>query len=253
METMTVGGIPLDVHIAGSGPPLLYLHPEILADRIKPNLDALAAKHRLIAPRHPGFGSNAPVPADFTSVADIAYLYLDLADRLGLDRPVLAGASFGGWVALEMAVRNPGRFSKLVLISSVGVKFAGREERDFADLFYLPDAQAFPALFADPARFAPDYTKMTEAEVQAYARERQFMAYYAWRPYMHNPGLKRWLHRIDIPALVLWGDQDRFATADYGRKLAGALPKAEFKLITGAGHYPQIEQPEAVARAIDAF
>lgn len=253
METMTVGGIPVEVHISGSGPPLLYLHAEMLADRVRPNLDALASKHRVIAPHHPGFGPNAPVPADFTSVADIAYLYLDLIDRLGLDRPILVGASLGGWIALEMAVRNPKLFSKLVLISSVGVKFSGREDRDFADLFYLPDAQAFPALFADPARFAPDYARMSEAEVQAYARERQSMAYYAWRPYMHNPGLKRWLHRVDLPTLVLWGAQDQFVKPDYGRRLAEALPRARFEEISGAGHYPQIEQPDAVVRAIEAF
>ena len=54
-----------------------------------------------------------------------------------VETPILAGASFGGWVALEMAVRAPERFAKLVLLGTVGVKLGGREDRDFADIFQI--------------------------------------------------------------------------------------------------------------------
>ncbi|MEZ5855858.1 MAG: alpha/beta fold hydrolase [Hyphomicrobiaceae bacterium] len=79
------------------------------------------------------------------------------------------------------------------------------------------------------------------------------MAHYAWRPYLHNPGLKRWLHRVDIPALVVSGAKDTFASPDYGRRLAGLLAKADFKTIAGAGHYPHIERSEDLVAAITAF
>ncbi|MDX2157264.1 MAG: alpha/beta hydrolase [Hyphomicrobiaceae bacterium] len=252
METLDVRGTPVEVHIVGSGPPLLYLHAEQFFDRAKPNLEALARTWRVIAPRHPGFGE-AAMPADFRSVDDIAYLYHDLLDQLGLDNVTLVGASFGGWIALEMCVRNCARLSRLALISSLGVKFSGREERDFADIFYLNDTAAFSALFADPGRFAPSYETMSMSEVQAIARERQALAYYGWKPYLHNPILKRWLHRVSLPTLVLWGEADGFAKPEYGHKLASAIPAAELKLIPRAGHYPQIEQSEAVVRALDAF
>ena len=71
---------------------------------------------------------------------DIAYLYLDLLDRLDLQETVLVGSSFGGWVALEMAVRSENRIGRLVLIDSLGVKFGTREERDIADIYVLPGA-----------------------------------------------------------------------------------------------------------------
>ena len=76
--------------------------------------------------------------------------------------------------------------------------------------------------------------------------------------YMHllqtfTPGLKRWLHRVDLPTLVLWGEEDRFAKPSYGQSLVSALPAAELMVIRDAGHYPEIEQSEAVIRAIDAF
>jgi pimeloyl-ACP methyl ester carboxylesterase len=252
METRDVSGIPVEIHGGGSGPPLLYLHAEQYFEKVRPHLDALAKTWTVIAPRHPGFGA-ASKGTDLRSVDDLAYLYLDLLDALKLDEVVLVGASLGGWIALEMCVRNRARLSKLVLVSSVGVKFSGREERDFADLFYMRDDEAFPKLFADPARHAPNYATMSAGELEQVARDRQMLAHYGWRPYLHNPGLKRWLHRVDLPTLVVWGEQDRFARPAYGRALASALPNAQLTLIPGAGHYPEIEQSDATIRALSAF
>jgi pimeloyl-ACP methyl ester carboxylesterase len=252
METLEVKGFPVEIHTAGSGPPLLYLHAEQYVEQVRPYLDTLAKKWTVIAPRHPGYGA-ASVATDFRSVDDLAYLFLDLLDELKLDNVVLVGASLGGWIALEMCVRNHTRLSKLVLVSSVGVKFSGREERDFADLFYMPDIEAFPMLFADPQRYAPSYAAMSSDQLEELARERHMLAHYGWRPYLHNPGLRRWLHRVNLPTLVLWGEADSFAKPSYGQSLASALPTAELKLIQGAGHYPEIEQSEAMIRAIDAF
>jgi pimeloyl-ACP methyl ester carboxylesterase len=252
METLDVKGFPVEIHTAGAGPPLLYLHAEQYFERVRPHLDALAEKWTVIAPRHPGYGVTSGA-TELRSVDDLAYLYLDLLDELSLDDVVLVGASFGGWIALEMCVRNRARLSKLVLVSSVGVKFSGREDRDFADLFYMPDIEAFPMLFADPKRHAPSYAAMSSAELEELARERHMLAHYGWRPYLHNPGLKRWLHRVNLPTLVLWGEADGFAKPSYGRSLTEALPTAELMLVRGAGHYPEIEQSQAVIRAIDAF
>jgi pimeloyl-ACP methyl ester carboxylesterase len=252
METLDIKGFSVEIRRAGSGPPLLYLHAEQYFERVTPYLDALARKWTVIAPRHPGYGATSGA-TEFRSVDDLAYLYLDLLDELKLNKVVLVGASLGGWIALEMCVRNHARLSKLVLVSSVGVKFSGREERDFADLFYMPDIETFPMLFADPKRHAPDYATMSSGQLEELARERQMLAHYGWRPYLHNPALKRWLHRVDLPTLVVWGAADRFASQSYGQSLTSALPAAELMLIEGAGHYPEIEQSEATLRAIDAF
>lgn len=252
METLDIRGLPVEVHTAGSGPPLLYLHAEQFVGATGPFLDALARRHKVIAPRFPGYTA-APIPADIRTVDDLAYMQLDLLDRLDLRQVTVVGASLGGWVALEMAVRNTSRIARMALVGPIGVKFAGREERDYADIFYLPDSAGFPTLFADPGKWAPRYTELPTAAVEELARERQTLAYYAWKPYLHNPGLRRWLHRADVPTLVLWGEQDRFAAPSLGRRLAEALPKAELELIPGAGHHPQIEQADATAKAIVAF
>ena len=252
METLKVADISLDVDVTGSGPPLLYLHAGQFTAQVQPFLKALAQTNTVIAPVHPGFGSR-PVPEDFRSLDDLAYLYLDLLAQLDVEDAIVVGASFGSWIALEMCVRNLNRAGRLVLISPVGLKFSDRDERDFADIFYLPDREVFSALFADPDRWAPNYTDLPQDEVEALARERQALAYFAWKPFFHNPGLMRWLHRVDIDTLVLGGERDRFTMPGYAGKVADALPRARLELITEAGHYPQIEQSQAVLEAISAF
>src|SRR6266478_1063947 len=123
MERIEIAGISVEALVAGAGPPLLFLHGGDYVAQNRPFLDRLAQRFRVIAPRAPGFG-NTPRPAWFRSVGDIAYLRLDLRDA------TVVGSSFGGWVALETAVRSTSRISRLVLIDSLGAKFGGREERD---------------------------------------------------------------------------------------------------------------------------
>ena len=140
-----------------------------------------------------------------------------------------------------------------MLIDSLGVKFGDREERDIADIYALPADEALRRTFTDPAGFVPDYPQLDDAELQAIAHDREATALYGWKPYMHNPALLHWLHRITLPSLVLWGDKDGIVAPSYGEKLAASLPNARFESIPGAAHYPQIEQPEAVADHIVRF
>lgn len=252
MERIELGGIAVETEIAGTGPPLLFLHGGDYVAQNRPFLDRLARRFRVVAPRHPGFG-DTPRPAWFRTVHDIAYLYLDLIDRLDLNDTLLVGSSFGGWVALEMAVRAQARIARLVLIDSLGVKFGGREERDIADIYALSAEEVVRRLFVEPARAVPDYATLGDAELLAIARDREATALYGWKPYMHDPALVHWLHRIACPALVLWGDKDGIVAPAYGEKLAATLPNARFARIAGAAHHPQVEQPDAVAAAIERF
>jgi pimeloyl-ACP methyl ester carboxylesterase len=250
--SMLVNGSRLELIDRGRGRPILFLHPHIGLDGTAPLFDRLAAAGRLIAPSHPGFG-HSDRPPDITTVDDLSYFYLDLMDALDLTDTTVVGASFGGWIAAAIAVKSTARIARLVLADPVGIKVGGRETRDIADIFAMVENDFTAHAFADPAAGTRDYRAMTDDEVTVAARNRETTAFYAWSPYMHDPKLKARLHRIRIPALVLWGAADRLVSESYGRAFAAAVPGATFEPVPGAGHFPYIEQPKLVAERVLAF
>jgi len=252
MERIQIGAVSLEVLTAGEGPPLLFLHGGDYFLQNRGFIEKLARHWRVIVPRHPGFGQSER-PDGFRTVHDLAYLYLDLLERQDFRNVMLVGSSFGGWIALEMCIRCVERIGRLALIDALGVKFGGREERDIADIYALPGDELLRRTFFDPRRAVPDYARLDDAEATAIVRDRAATALYGWRPYMHNPGLRQWLHRVRVPALLLWGDNDGIVAPGYGEKLYRSLPDAKFELIREAGHYPQIERPDEVVDAIERF
>ncbi len=249
---ISVSGVDLMVEERGSGRPLLFLHNgEGLAPE-RPWLDALAAHYRVIAPWHPGWGGSA-LPAWMSSVDDLAYLYLDLAAQYELQDAVIAGNSFGGWVAAEVLVRDASRFGACVLADPLGCKFGERTKREIVDMHALDRKSYMAHAWADPSRGVVDYTAKPESELVQIAQGREALALFGWKPYMHNPRLKNWLHRIQTPALVLWGEQDRITGRDYAENWQKALPNARLETIADAGHFPQWERPDAFARLFTGF
>jgi len=250
--SVTVRGIGLDIVEKGQGRPVLFLHPGEGLQPDHPWLEHLARRHRVIAPFHPGFGGSS-LPDWIGSVDDLAYLYLDLAAQMQLKHAVLVGNSFGGWIAAEMAIRNTQRFAGLFLASPLGIKVGGVLDRDIVDMHATPRAELLRLAWADPAKGDTDYTQMPETELAAIARGREALAVFGWKPYMHNPRLKRWLHRIDIPTVLLRGTQDGIISRSYVEAWASEIDRAEFEQLADAGHYPHLEQPAAFAARVEDF
>jgi pimeloyl-ACP methyl ester carboxylesterase len=101
---------------------------------------------------------------------------------------------------------------------------------------------------------AVDYTKLSDDELTAIARNREATALYAWEPYFHNPKLPHRLHRVDVPTLLLWGADDQFVTPGYyGAAYQRAIVGARLETIAAAGHFPHLEQPEALVERIRGF
>ena len=251
-EGLTINGVALDVVQRGSGRPILYLHAENGPDHDAPVLDALAAKFRLIAPAHPGFG-HTPLSDEITGVDDLALFYDDLLEQLDLRDVLVVGVSFGAWIAAELAVLRSPRVSGLVLADAVGIKISDRTTRDIVDIYAHTAQELAPLAWADPQLGTPDTTQLPDEKLLFMARARESTARYGWVPYLHNPKLRHRLRRIAVPSLVLWGEQDRIVTPAYGRAFSAAIPGARFETIRNAGHFPQLERPEAFAAAISQF
>jgi pimeloyl-ACP methyl ester carboxylesterase len=251
LRRLALGEVELDFLDRGSGRPLLVLHGAGGPRPDAPFIDLLAQHGRVIAPTHPGF-ADAPLPAWFDSVDDLAYLYLDLLEALDLHDALVVGFSMGGWTACEIAIKCTHRIAGLVLVDAVGIKVGDRETRDIADIFATPAAELTRLAYHDVAN-APDVLALSDEQLELVARSRAASAMYLWEPYAHNPKLRRRLRRIDVPALVLWGESDGLVTPAYGRAFADAIPNAEFQLIRAAGHVPQLEQPQALADHVNQF
>ncbi len=249
--TYQLGDVRIDLTVQGSGAPLLFLHPEIGVDPDLPVIAELARHWTVHVPSHPGFGASQ-LPRWMSEVDDLAYFYLDYLQAQGIAKAVVVGSSFGGWIAAEMAVRSCERISHLVLSGAAGIKVSDREHRDFADMFTLSINEVSALAYTDAALAQCDYKTLDEAALAVLHRNRESTGLFAWSPYMHHPKLRRRLARIQSPTLVLWGDDDRIVSADYGRAYSAAIPGATFELIEHSGHYPHIEQPKAFAARVAA-
>ena len=251
-ERLSVRGLDLEVARRGAGRPALLLHGLQNVDPRARFLDLLGQHAEVIAPSHPGFGSS-PRPPDFETVYDLVRLYLEVLEALPYDKVTLIGLSFGGWLAAEIAVACGHRLDRLVLVDAVGIKISDRETPDILDVFNTSPAEVRRRTWHDPSRWAPDHDAMSDEELVVRARNWDALCLYGWHPYMYNPQLKRWLGRIRVPTLVLWGASDGIVTPAYGRAYSGLIPGSRFQLIEGAGHHPEIEQAEAFVDAIARF
>ena len=251
-NVVAIAGCEIEVHEDGAGAPLLFLHAANGFRPTDPYVPLLAAKRRLICPSHPGFGKSG-LPDWLDSVDDIAHMYLELMDRLNLPKVDLVGCSVGGWIAAEMITKSPERFGKIVLVGPVGVKTGPADKLDIPDIYVMPPAEVGKIMFHDPARMAPDLSKLSDEDLAVQARNRETLALLAWEPYMHNPKLPRRLQRVASPTLFVRGASDGLVSAAYLENYARLVPGARTVTIPEAGHPPQLEQPAAFARVVLDF
>jgi pimeloyl-ACP methyl ester carboxylesterase len=251
-ERLRVHGVELELVRRGKGRPILALHGFDTIDPAAPFLDLLGRHGEVIAPSGPGFG-NSPRPKDFDTVYDLVHLYLEVLETLPGDKVTLLGFSLGGWLAAEVAAACSHRLDKLVLVDPVGIKISNRETPDILDIFNRSPDEVRRRSWHDPDRFAPDFNAMPDEALVQYARNREALCLYAWHPYMYNPQLPRWLGKIKVPTLLVWGASDGIVSPDYGRAYSRLIPGSRFEIIERAGHHPEIEQPEAFVERVAAF
>lgn len=247
---MSIGGCRIRMMRGGSGAPLLFLHGGGGAGIWLPSMAQLAKRFDVIAPEHPGFGAS-DTPPWLDNVADLANFYLDFLDKLDLRGVHLLGSSLGGWIAAELAVRNSTRLASLTLIGAAGIyvpdvetvdTFLCGEEQRIRDLFY--DQDLAEAVIASSER--PEFE-------DANLKNRTTSAKLLWQPRSHDPNLRKWLHRISVPTLLLWGGDDKLVPRSYAFVFQQLIPGSKAVVLPDCGHLPHVEQGEAFVREFEAF
>src|SRR5215211_1888156 len=222
----TVAGCRIRMMREGRGAPLLFLHGGNGASEWRPFMADLAQAFDVIVPEHPGFGGSE-TPQWLDNVGDLAYFYLDLIEALGLAR------------------------ASLVLAAPAGIHLEGVAK---GDIFMWSAEESVRNLFHDP-----EWTKqaldrpVSEAEQTMAMGNRATMARLAWQPRLYNPHLAKWLHRIDVPTLILWGDDDKVIPPAYGKAFAELIPQSRLEVIRNCGHLAHIERKDEFVRHITRF
>ena len=245
-----VRGTGIHLRRGGSGEPMLFLHGASGVAGWILTFQALSETHDLMVPDHPTFGlSDEPDWLD--SMDDLAMFYLDFLDQMDLNGVHLVGNSLGGWLAMEIAVRNSSRLKSLTLVGAAGIRIAGKP---IADIFMMDPDDLVREIYVDQS-IADNILGMelTEEQVDIQIRNRVATARLGWQPRLFNPNLRKWLHRIDVPTHVIWGDTDKIVdpvyAAEFGRIIAGS----EVTMIEQAGHLPHVERPEPFVEAVSGF
>jgi pimeloyl-ACP methyl ester carboxylesterase len=254
--TLWQGRVETEVEISGSGTPLVWFHGPWGLPPDREFLARQAERYTVYAPKHPGTSSGAPNAAQaLDNFWDLVVYYGEVLDRLGLEKPVLAGHSFGGMVAAELAATNPSRCRKLVLLDPVGL---WRDDMPVRNWMILPDNARAATLFANPEgpaarRFfaVPEDPKGRVASIVAFVWAQATTGKFVWP--IPDRGLHKHLHRIAAPTLILWGRDDRIINPNYADIFADGIAHARVALIDQAGHLPHLEQTEAVTGLIDDF
>jgi pimeloyl-ACP methyl ester carboxylesterase len=234
-----INGCMTNLRRGGSGEPLLFLHGASGAPAIMPFMEKLAQRFDVLVPEHPGYGlSDEPEWLD--NIHDAAYFYLDFLKQLKLQGVTLVGSSMGGWMAMEMAVRDTSRIKSLVLVSPAGIAARGVQP---ADIFLMSPEDGVRNLFHDPKLAEQRLAEpMTPEAIDVALKNRHTTARLGWEPRLHDPHLPKWLHRIDVPVMIVWGAEDRILPVAFSSELKKRMPHARLEVLKNVGHLPHVER-----------
>lgn len=233
----------------GTGEPVLVLHDDIGRGEWNAFLERLSQQFTVTVPALPGFPPTA-VPAWMRSISQMAAVMQQVVDGIGLTRCPVVGLGFGAWVAAEMQVQNPTRFSRLVLSSPMGIKPV---EGEIVDRFLFAEERWVSMGFADQAAYVQMFGDPDDDLLLRWEAAREMTTRIAWKPYMFDRGLPHLLAGVTVPALVVWGEGDVILPRSCAEQYARILPGATMRTIPGCGHRIELEAPDDLAALVVGF
>lgn len=269
---IAVGGLSTHYLTAGHGAPILLLHGdgESAMDWCRA-IPAFARSHRVLAPSLPGHGSSARWDGDHSPEFFAEFVRDFLAAVGAAEGITVVGNSLGGAIAVRYALEHSDRVRALILVDSLGL---GREINRLPALQVIPGLGELSVALSRTRRGAGAYARMRAhfafadarrapsdwlAEQRRLARVRGVLdtSLAAKRKVIGVRGQKALvldaLPRLTMPALVLWGEGDRLLPPAHAYAATERLPRGTHNVIAGAGHLPQLEQPERFVDAVVSF
>jgi len=248
-ERVIVSGCEIEILKAGVGPALLFLHGAGGAHNWTPYMDRLAEHYSVYVPSHPGWG-RSDTPKWLDGMGDLAYFYLEFLKTLDKERVHLVGNSLGGWLALEIGVRSTEQIKTLTLVSAAGIHVEGVPK---GDIFLWDEEERIYNTFFDKnlaeARLAH---KPSQEDADIALKNHFSTAKMAWHPRFYNPELQKWLHRITVPTLIIWGDSDKVFPPAYGRAMQKLIPGSKLIMLSECGHLPHQEKLDEFIAGVTA-
>jgi pimeloyl-ACP methyl ester carboxylesterase len=253
----------------GEGPPLLLVHGlSGCWQNWLENIPHLARTHRVIAPDLPGFGASPMPPWDITIPAYGRFVR-DFCERLGVERAAIVGNSMGGFIATEVAVAEPDRMEKLVLVSAAGITWA-RARREPAAMVGRMVRAGTPLVLRFQTGVGMLRPKARQFSFRGVFHDpnglRRELLWENVVPALHSPGyfdafinlvgydIRNRLEEIEDPTLIVWGRNDRVvpvpAAFSYRRRIGD---NARLEIFDETGHVPMLERPVRFNRLLDEF
>jgi pimeloyl-ACP methyl ester carboxylesterase len=224
----------------------------------------LGPERRVIRADMPGFGLTGPNPSGDYSIEAYTRFALGVLDQFGLERYILAGNSFGGWVAWETALARPDRVAALILVDSAGYAVKSQSVPIAFRIANVPVLnrvmeRTLPRgliessvrnVYGDPAKVTPElvdrYYEITLREGNRAALVQRFV--------QAPLGIDQdRIREVKVPTLILWGGRDRLIPLEYGALFNGDIAGSRLVVFDDLGHVPQEEDPARTFAAVQAF
>lgn len=245
----TISGLNINYQLSGQGRDVLLLHGwGVDAVVMEPLRLHLAESCRAVSLDLPGFGDSS-APKDVWGVNEYADFVESFIDELGLVQPVIIGHSFGGRLAIILGSR--GKAGKLILVDSAGVL----PKRGFDYYCRVYSYKIAKKIFS-----LPIFRNYAEQVLSFWLDNNPSSDYVAAEGIMRkifvkvvNEDLQHLLQQINVPALLIWGENDTATPLADGKLMESLIPDAGLVAFAGAGHYPFLDDPSRFNLIADYF
>lgn len=260
MKEVNIKDLKVEYERTGKGIPLLILHGWGGSSKSWEKVQqSLASDFEVIVPDLPGFGESGSLKQPWL-VSDYVSFILKFVQELELNHFHLVGHSFGGSLAVKFAAEHPDRVRKMVLLDSAGIKpEPGLKAKILSSLAEVGEAVFSVEPLSKFKENARDYFYLLMKN-RDYGKASEIMRetmnnvfdYYTDFDLRSGEFLTD-LEKVKVPTLVLWGEEDEIVPIEYGRIMNEKIDNSEFRVISQAGHSPNLNRASETAENIIDF